>query len=360
MGNDVKEKIEIVTNQAMKDGLFSVCVVGIVHPSGDRIILPYGKFTYENEEKEINKDTIFDVASITKSIPTSSLALKLIDEGKLNVDDQLIKYIPEISNSHREKILIKHLLTQTLDFGFRLSDYKDKTPDEILKVIFATEFKSSPGDKYYYSNATSILLGIVIQRIFNAPLDELSDKYFFEPLKMTRTTFNPLNKFKKEEIIPTEIQEWRNGLIHGEVHDESSYILQQNGVVGSAGLFSTISNLLNFLEMLLNNGKLNGEIYFSAEIMKQIQTNQLSNMERWAGLGWELNQPQYMGKNCTKKTFGKTGFTGSSVVCDITQKIGFAILSNYTYPTRKKDANLINKFRSDIADIIFEKYSPDN
>ena len=125
-------------------------------------------------------------------------------------------------------------------------------------------------------------------------------------------------------------------------------------VVGSAGVFSTVPDLLNFLEMLLNNGSSGGRKYFSSEIMKQIQTNQLADIGQHAGLGWELNQPCYMGKHCSDKTFGKTGFTGCVCVCDIEREVGFVILSNYTYPTRKPDAVLINKFRSNIADIVFK------
>jgi len=125
-------------------------------------------------------------------------------------------------------------------------------------------------------------------------------------------------------------------------------------IVGPAGVFSTASDTLNFLEMLLNNGEINGRKYFSPEIIEQIQTNQLADIKQCVGLGWELNQPRYMGRYCSAKTFGKTGFTGCVCVCDVDREVGFAILSNYTYPTRKPDAVLINKFRSDIADIVFE------
>ncbi|MEK7558171.1 MAG: serine hydrolase [Patescibacteria group bacterium] len=350
----MKEKIRDKINQAIVEKTFSACAVGIVQTNGNKFVVPGGKFTFDTSVRVVQENTIFDVASITKSIPTSSLALKLIDEGRLRVEDKLINFVPEFNNSNRKNILIKHLLTQTLDYDFRLSAYKDKSADEILDVIFTTEFKSKPGTKFFVTNATSILLGLVVERIFNEPLYKLGEKYLFKPLKMTRTTFNPLQKFKKAEIVPTEIQEWRGGLVQGEVHDESAYVLNKKIIVGSAGVFSTVPDILNFLEMLLNNGVINGQKYFSPKIMKQIQTNQLSDIDQYAGLGWELNQPRYMGKHCSDKTFGKTGFTGCVCVCDIERGVGFVILSNYTYPVRKPDAIFINKFRSDIADIVFE------
>jgi CubicO group peptidase (beta-lactamase class C family) len=350
----MKEKIKNRILQAIEEKIFPACVVGVVRKNGERIIVPVGSFTYDAGSRLVNDDTIFDVASITKSIPTSSLALKLIDEGKLKTSDKLIEFVPEFRNSDRESVLIKHLLTQTLDFGFRLSAYKTKPPEEILGVIFTTEFKSKPGTKLYYTNATSILLGLVVERIFGDSLDKLGEKYFFQPLKMERTAFNPLQKFEKNEIVPTEIQEWRGGLVQGEVHDESAYVLNQKMTIGSAGIFSTTPDILNFLEMLLYKGSFAGQKYFSPEMIEQIQTNQLADIGQYTGLGWELNQPRYMGHYCSAKTFGKAGFTGCVCVCDIEREVGFVILSNYTYPTRKPDAILINKFRSDIADIVFE------
>lgn len=222
-----------------------------------------------------------------------------------------------------------------------------------MKAIFTTEFKSRPGRKFFYTNANSILLGLVAERILGNCLDELGKEYFFQPLEMDRTSFRPLEKFNSKEIAPTEIQEWRGGLVQGEIHDESAFILDKKMVVGSAGLFSTAPDILNFLKMLLNGGTINGKKYLSAEIIKQIQTNQLSDISQYAGLGWELNQP-YMGSYRSDKTFGKTGFTGCVCVCDIEREVAFVILSNYTYPIRKSSANLSNKFRSDIADIVFK------
>ena len=248
----MKEKIKKRIEQAIDEKIFSACVVGVVRTNRGKFVVPSGKFTSDASAQAVQENTIFDVASITKSIPTSSLALKLIDEGRLGVEDKLINFVPEFRNSDRENVLIKHLLTQTLDYDFRLSAHKDKSAGEILDVIFTTEFKSKPGTKFFYTNATSILLGLVVERIFNESLDKLGDKYFFKPLKMTRTTFDPLKKFRKEEIVPTENQEWRGGVIQGEVHDESAYVLNRKTVVGSAGVFSTVPDLLNFLEIPLS------------------------------------------------------------------------------------------------------------
>ncbi|MDD5099239.1 MAG: serine hydrolase, partial [Candidatus Colwellbacteria bacterium] len=284
-------------------------------------------------------------------------ALKLIDEGRLRLDDKIIDFIPELTNSERENVLVRHLLTHTLDWGFRLSGEKGKKPEDIFNTLFTAEFRHKPGEKYFYSNATSVLLGKVVERVYGKPLDVLGERMFFSPLQMRYTTFHPLKMFRKEDIVPTEIQEWRGSSepIQGEIHDESAYSLLEP--VGSAGVFSCCSDLLNFLEMFLNGGEWKGIKYFSPEIMKEIQTNQISDIGECAGLGWELNR-FWMGKNRNKKTFGKTGFTGCSFICDIEREVGWVILSNRVYPRRLEDSEGINKLRIGVADIIFENVFP--
>lgn len=340
--------------EAIEQKIFPACVVGVVQKNGDRIVLPFGRFTFDVTSPSVSEQTIFDVASLTKVIPTSSLALWLIDQGTLGLNDTLITFLPELQHSYRDSITIRHLLTQTINHGIRLSSLTDRSADDILKSIFTTDLKNPPGETLCYTNAASILLGMVIERIAGEPLDALAQRLFFTPLDMTRTTFRPLERFPREDIVPTEIQEWRGGLVQGEVHDESAFILQQKMIPGSAGLFSTVPDLLNFLEMLLNNGTLNGKQYFSHEIVTEIHTNQLAGRGFSTGLGWELNQPQFMGSHSTPETFGKTGFTGCVCVCDIQREIAFVMLSNSTYPTRKPDASLINSVRRDIADCVLQ------
>lgn len=349
----MQKQITNIITQSIKTKVFPGCVIGIVRKNNQRAILPFGHFTYENNSSSIQENSIFDVASITKSVPTSSLMLKLIDEGRLKLEDKLIDFVPEFNNSDRSNATIRHLLTYTLDYDFRLSEYKNNTPDEIFNTIFTAEFKSKPGEKFFYTNATAILLGLVVERIFCKALDVLAEEYFFNPLGMHRTTFHP-NIFSKSEFVPAEIDDWRGRIIQGEVHDESAFVLQQKTIVGSAGLFSTVPDLLNFMVMLLNKGAWNGNKYFSPEIIELTRTNQLGEIGESAGLGWELNQPSYMGKYSSPSMFGKTGFTGCVCVCDIEREIGVVMLSNYTFPKRKENAELINQVRRELMDSIFE------
>jgi CubicO group peptidase (beta-lactamase class C family) len=341
--------------RAIQEKVFPGCVVGIL-AKGKRTVLPFGRHTYDDASPKMRSDTIFDVASITKAIPTSSLALMLIDAGKLGLDDKLIEYVPEFRNSCKETVFVRHLLTHTLDFGFRLSDYKDKGPGDLLDAIFTAEFKAPPGTTFFYANATSILLGLIVERIFGKDLATLGEEVFFKPLGMNCTTFFP-DRLNPEETAPTEIDPWRGGVVQAQVHDESAFALRPKMIAGSAGLFSTVPDLLNFMEMLLGRGTYNGRDFFSPQMLEMMQTNFSDISGVTTGLGWELNQPRYMGDLCTPQTIGKTGFTGCVCMCDGATQKSVVLLSNYTFPKRKIDASLINSVRRDIADIVFSERS---
>lgn len=352
----MEDTIRTRISRAIEERVFPGCVVGIIRKSGEQTVLPFGRFTYEEDSPEIQRDSIFDVASITKSIPTACLALKLIEEKKLSLEDKLIDFVPAFRNADRELVLIKHLLNQTVDYDFRLFDYRDRESDKILDIILTTDFRVKPGEKFSYRDPTSILLGLVVEKILGNTLDNLGSEHYFSPLGMSRTRFRPLEQFRKSEIIPTEMDDWREGVVQGEVHDESAFALGKKMVVGEAGLFSTAPDLLKFLLMLLNEGRSNGHQYFSPDTVNKMHTNQLENIGIYQGLGWELYQPRYMGQYATRETFGKTGFTGCVVMCDISRGIGLVMLSNATYPKRKplrEHAASINAVRGDIADIIF-------
>jgi len=337
--------------RAIEESVFPGCVVGYTGKSSGTGILAFGHQTYEDNSPSIHEDSIFDVASITKTIPTSSLALLLIDRGKLGIDDPLIRYVPEFSNHSRDKVLIRHLLTQTLNYNFRLSSLKDQGADGILSAIFSTEFLEEPGKSFFYSNATSILLGLVVERVNGKNLADAARDEFFGPLEMDSTAFT-IDPKNKGDVVPTEIDSWRGRLIQGEVHDESAWVLKTRMVAGSAGLFSTAPDILKFLAMILKQGEFHGTRYFSQSIIEQMQTNQIVHLGLHAGLGWELCQQRYMGRFRTAGTMGKTGFTGCVCVCDPGKQTALVLLSNYTFPHRKPDMDAINSVRRDVADII--------
>lgn len=342
---------QLVTSAREEDQVFPGCVIGVL--VGERqFVFPFGRFTYEDTSPVVQEDTVYDVASITKAIPTSSLALSLIDQNRLAIDDPAILYLPELEVAQKEDIKVWHLLTQTLDWDLRLSHQKELSPQEMLQSIMSATLKRKPGTSYTYTNTTSVLLGILVERVAKKSLDQLADEEFFDPLAMSHTTFHP-ERFSKDHVAPSEIDSWRNREIRGEVHDESAYVLREKFVPGSAGLFSTVPDLLAFLTMLIHKGVYQGRRFFTEKIVEKMMTNQIAHLHKTTGLGWELEQPWYMGRYASEHTFGKTGFTGCHVLVDIPKQKALVLLSNSTYPKRPESKDALHAVRRALADIIF-------
>jgi CubicO group peptidase (beta-lactamase class C family) len=320
-------------NRAITEKVFPGCVLGIITHSSLEIFT-YGNHTYEEGSEMMKEKSIFDIASITKSIPGSVSLLKLIDEKKLSVEDKLIDLVPEF-NTHINKgeVKIEHILQYTLDLDVpSLSDLKHKTPDELYSFILRAPLKSPPGSVYKYVNTTAFFISLIVKRITGKELDVYAQEEFFDPLEMKHTTFYP-KQFNKEEIVPTEIDEWRGRLIHGEVHDESTYVLRKKYMMTIAGLFSTVPDLLIFQQMLMKKGEWKGKRYFSEEIIEKMN-------EGW---GWEK----------IPHGFGKTGFTGCLMLTNLEKKVGFTLLSNRTFPKRPPHKDAIRELNKDLSDIIF-------
>lgn len=343
----LEERIVERCIQATEEHVCPGGIVGIVRTQGGRSIYPFGRQTYQNSSALVAEDTIYDVASVTKSIPVASLALVLIDKGALRLEDTVHSHAPEYKN---DAVTIQHLLTYTID-STPLSELQKKSAEEILDFVYTRPLENVPGTVFRYSNTPALLLGLVIERVFGVGLAQAAHDTFFKPLGMKRTGFLPQAKLHKD-IAPTEIVNGNE--VRGIVHDESARIFARDErVVGHAGLFSTAPDMLTFLEMLLRGGELGGRRYLSNQMIRDMATNQIPKLGDSTGLGWELDQPRFMGEHRSIHTFGKTGFTGTSVVCDIERDVAFVILTNRTYPKRPSNDSAINTFRNDIADIVF-------
>lgn len=344
MNENFEKALNDLFEKAIAEKVFSKAVVGFVSPEGSEVR------AYNTPE-----DSLFDIASVTKVCPTSTLALKRILEGRLDLDDRVLDFIPELRTNYREHILVRHLLTHSLDYRMPMSSLKDLPPEKILDSLFSYHFNRFPGTVFNYGNPASILLGIVLMRISGTLLSEMAEKELFVPLGMSHSGWDPLKRFSKEEIVATEEDAWRGRIIQGEIHDESAFKLRRFFPVGSAGMFSTVPDLLKFVQMILGNGMFNGQRILPEGILKLVSTNALEGRVRGActALGFELDAEKFMGKVHRPRMFGKTGFTGSSIVADAESKRAVVLLSNFTYPHRESSAERINDFRSKLSELTF-------
>jgi CubicO group peptidase (beta-lactamase class C family) len=347
------EQIRSLCEQAIADRLFPGCSIGITK-RGQITRLAFGRLTYDNDAPKVGLETLYDVASITKSVPTGSLVLKLVEDGKIGLNDRVIDYIPELKNAHREQILIKHLLTYTVTFDLDggVATLARANPDRVVEQLLRVPLVSPPGNSYWYTNGPAILMGLIIERIYGSPLDEVAWAELFGPLDMSSSTFSP-NEIDPDSIAPTEIGP--DGEIKGRVHDESSRAITASGErSGAAGLFSTAGDLLKYCQMLLGEGSADDRVrIFTPDTVKLMHTDQLHSMAERTGLGWELVPERLRGTHAGEQTFGKTGFTGCVMMIEPEKRAALVHLSNATYPTRPVSRDGINAFRRELADLVF-------
>jgi CubicO group peptidase (beta-lactamase class C family) len=339
-----------IAKAAIHERVFPGCVIGVVTAAGERLVLPFGRHTYDRDATAVRPDSIYDVASVTKAIPVSCAAVKALEQGTVALDARLVDRVPEYRAPGGERVTLWHLLTHTLDHGIRLSALKELPAGELLQAILDAGLRSEPGKVFAYANATSILLGMMVERIYGKPLDVVARELFFEPLGMSDTTFAP-RSLPRERIVPTEDDSWRGGVVRGVVHDESAFVLRSIMTPGSAGLFSTAPDLLRFVEALLRSGSRGG--MFTARTLERMGTNQVPHLATATGLGWELGRRDYMGDTCSDCTIGKTGFTGCVVMGDIRKRVGLVMLSNHTWPHRRADRSAIGRVRREVGEVVF-------
>ncbi len=351
MKQEILKRIE----QAIDEKVFPGCVFGVSVKGRERQIFSAGNFTYEDSSPKVADNTIYDVASVTKVIPTSLLMLTLVDQGKISLNDKVIEYIPGFGNhADKKTVTIKHLLTYTLNLIIpSMMSLKDLTPDEIVKIVVEAPLREKPGATFLYTNSTAMLMGMIIRKVTGRSIEDLAQETFFNPLKMDDSTFNPENK---ENIPPTELDDWRGGVVQGVVHDEGTYTLSAKHHLGVAGLFSNVPNILTILEMIMNKGEYNGQKFFSGDIVEQMCTNQLSEDIGKTGLGWQMKHPlwTYIGESPSESTIGQTGYSGCFILYDPENDIVITMISNRTFPKRPKNGDAINAVRSDLIDIVYQ------
>ena len=347
--------IKKLLQQAESENVFHKAVAGFILPDGS--VRTVALNTPEN--------TVFDIASLTKVCPTSTLALSYILEGKLDVDTKVVEFIPELQTNYREDICIFHLLTHSLDYRVPMKTLRELPPEGILNALYTYQFAKAPGEDFNYGNPASVLLGIILQRLAGADLQQQGRERFFEPLGMTRSGWDPLsrdwNPVPKNEIAPTEFCNFRGREIQGEIHDESAWVLRKLFPVGSAGMFSCVPDLLKFVKMVLNDEPkgildlVSRNAFAREDAAKFMPAGATAAEGACTALGWELAQSKFMGSHISPRTFGKTGFTGASIVCDPIAGAAVVLLSDFTYPHREPNADRIHAFRACLADAFFGK-----
>ncbi|HEX2714270.1 MAG TPA: glycoside hydrolase family 3 N-terminal domain-containing protein [Candidatus Acidoferrales bacterium] len=343
-----------VLNGAVADGAFPGGVLAVGY-RGELTLHAFGKQTYDAKAPAIQPETIYDVASLTKPVVTTTLVAMLVAAGRLDLDAPVGIYLPEWAAGPqpewRRKVTLRHLLTHTSGLPAH-EDYflTSKGKRAMLAKILAEPLSYEPGTKSEYSDLGFILLGEILERTTGKSLDVLARERIFAPLGMKDSMFNPA-KSLRPRIAPTENDTWfRKRQVQGEVHDENAWAM--GGVAGHSGLFSTAGDLAAFCQMLLNGG-----IYAHQRLLRRATIEQFTAAQPLAAgtraLGWTVpTKDSSSGHYFSAHSYGHSGFTGTSIWVDPDKSLFVILLTNRVYPTRENTK--IQKVRPALHDAVVE------
>lgn len=346
-------------NEAVEDSAWPGAVLMAVKDGQIFYHEAKGYHTYD-KKRAMRTTDIFDLASITKVISTTSLLMKLVEKGQLDLDEKVVKYLPEFKGKQPEyfkqksEITLRHLLTHTAGLPpFKQFYLMDGNEESKIDSIFNTEPEFSIKEKTLYSDIGLIVLGKVIEKISGVTLDVFADSLIFKPLGMNTTFFNPPHE-KIHRIVPTEVVDgYRKGLIHGYVHDENAHSL--GGVAGHAGLFSNTDDLAVFSQTMLNGGIYGWKRIFKEETVQMFtkRANVIQGSSRC--LGWDSPEGEASGGvYLSDHSFGHTGFTGTSLWIDPDNDLIVILLSNAVHPNRSMKSPKYYEWRQRLHSAVYE------
>jgi len=326
--------VDKVINKAVEDKSFPGAVV-LVWKDGKTIYeKAFGNYTYDSSSPKIKTTTIYDLASVTKVVATTTAAMICYDRNLFSLDDKVVKYIPEFGVNGKEYITIKNLLIHNSGLPAWKKFYgRDLKYDDVINEIYSSELEYKTGEKTVYSDLGIITLGKIIEKVSGKSLDVFCKDEIFIPLKMESTFYNPDDSLKKL-CAPTETDNyWRMKILQGEVHDETSAML--NGVAGHAGLFSTADDLSKLMSVLLNKGKVKQKIFIQQSTIELFKKRVSEESTRAIGWDTKSDSGSSAGKYFSKNSFGHTGYTGTSIWADPDRNLFVVFLTNRVYPTRE-------------------------
>ncbi len=330
--------LDHLVEQAIIDKIFPGAVILVGHKGTIAYHKAFGNYTYDKNSPRITTKTVFDIASLTKVIATTTLVMLLVDAQKISLEDSVSNYLPYFADGSRA-IRIKHLLTHTsgLTDGLLVSA---KTKQELAWILERYKPTNPLGNHYLYADSNMLIMQKIIEKMMGAPLNVLVSNYITKPLGMQNTEFNPHNKTR---CAPTTT------ITQGLVHDPRAQLL--NGVAGHAGLFSTTEDLAKFMTMLLNNGYYTYNLFEKPLIKSETVTTWTQKQNNFnRGYGWEI------GRHISPEAFGHFGWTGTSIWADKKLSLFCIVLTNRTYPD---DTNFaIRSFRTKFHNAIMSVIQP--
>ena len=325
--------VDSIVQEAIHAGQIPGAVVLVWHNGQVLYRKAFGYRALEPRRELMTVDTVFDLASLTKVVATTTAVMQLVEKGEVRLNDPVAKYIPEFAQNGKEDITVRGLLTHYSGLEPDLDlTHPWQGRDTAFSMAFAEKPVNPPGSRFVYSDINFITLGALVERVSKVELDKYCAQNIFTPLKMARTRFLPPATWVPK-IAPTEYDE-QNRMLRGIVHDPTAR--RMGGVAGQAGLFSTADDLSKFARALIAGSS----VLPSLLVEKMSTPQQPPAAHELRGFGWDIDSPfsTNRGELLPVGSFGHTGFTGTSLWIDPTTRTYIILLTNAVHPRGKGSA----------------------
>ncbi len=337
-------------DSAVAAGAAPGAVLGI-SVAGNRFIHATGRLG-RTEPQPVEPTTVYDLASLTKVVALASAVMLAVDDGRLELDAPIQRYVPAFQGQWKERVTIRMLLAHAGGLpAWRPLFRETGTREEALALTDRTPLSSPPGTMDIYSDLGAIVLTQAVESVYGERIDALLARRIFQPLGMTSVSFLPTTE--PARIAPTELDPWRGRVLRGEVHDENAARL--DGVSGHAGLFGAAPDLLTFAEWMLEQADRHSlpsaRPTVRPSVIQEFTRRQTLIPGSPRALGWDTPSPESSaGAFLSPRSFGHTGFTGTSLWIDPDRGLAIVLLSNRVNPTR--DNVRWTGVRATIADLV--------
>ena len=342
-----------ILQEAIAGQSFPATSIAVTHKGRLVAIKALGRFTYEPNSLTVAPATLFDLASVTKVVATTPMAMLLYERGLLDLDAPIAAVVPEFisdagKDPRRREVTLRMLLAHSSGLpAYEKLFLKAHTRGQVLEAVFSTPLTAPPGTRAEYSDIGFILLGIALERMADESLDRFCQREVFAPLGMTGTTFNPPIEIRGDIPPTVDDQTFRRRIIQGEVQDENASVL--GGVAAHAGLFSTAADLARFAHAMVNAGR----PILRPETVALFTCRESTPQGTYRALGWDTpSAPSQSGKHFSPQSYGHLGYTGTSLWIDPVRQLSITLLTNRTWPDCSNQA--IKQVRPRFHDAVIE------
>ena len=339
-----------ILEEAVAARAFPAASVAVTHQGKLVALRAFGHFTYDAASLEPNIATLFDIASVTKVLATTTMAMVMYERGLLDLDVPLISILGEFSGEdpRRDEVTVRMLLAHSSGLpAYEKLFLRARTRDQLLEAAFTTPLANDPGSHAEYSDIGFILLGVALERLADESLDRFCQREIFGPLGLTHTTFNPAPELRAWIPPTADDQTFRHRIVQGEVQDENASVM--GGVAGHAGLFSTAQDLAILAHILLQGGS----PILRPETISLFTERQSAPEGTSRALGWDTpSSPSQSGMHFSPSSYGHLGYTGTSLWIDPDRQLSVTLLTNRTWPDCKNQA--IKRVRPKFHDAVIE------